>query len=87
MTEDYGKYSESVKIAIQKIFLAKTEEERKQILRISSAFHVPCIIVLYMCGEVSGWPDYLEEMARQKFVWYKYTEIKNVPAGCPWDFT
>jgi len=84
MIADLGRYSEQVKTNVQQIFLARKQFEKEKILDISDAFKVPCIIIAYWCGEVSGYPDYLKKSVDSLMKFYGYAEVKNKPEGCPW---
>jgi len=84
MIEDLGRFNKTVKEYIQSLFLARDEEGRKKILDISDANKVPCIIVAYWCGEVSGYPDYLKKSVDSLMKFYDYKEIKGKSEGCPW---
>jgi hypothetical protein len=82
--EDLGRYSNKLKESVQRVFLNRDEIGRRRILEITDAYKTPCIVVVYWCGEVSGWPDYLKHLADVLMKFYKYTEIKNKPEGCTW---
>jgi hypothetical protein len=83
MREDLGRYSNELKNNVQRLFLSKEQEDREKILAISDPFKVPCIIIAYWCGEVSGYPDYLKKSVDSLMKFYGYTEILNKPEGCP----
>jgi hypothetical protein len=84
MHEDLAKYNREVKAIVQSLFLNRDQVEKEQILDISDSFKVPCIVIAYWCGEVSGWPDYLKTSVDMLMKFYKYDEVKNKPEGCPW---
>lgn len=84
MKEDLARYSPEVKKLVQQIFLNREEKDRKRILDVSDPNKVPCIIIAYWCGEVSGYPDYLKQSVDSLMKFYGYTEISNKPPGCPW---
>lgn len=84
MQVDLSIYSPSLKASIQTIFLKRDENGRKRILEVSDPFSVPCIVILFWCGEVSGWPDYLERNYQIQIEFYGYTIVHNKPDGCPW---
>lgn len=50
----------------------------------ANATTVPCIIVAYWLGEITGYPDWLKKTVDSLVKFYGYTEIKNKPEGCPW---
>jgi hypothetical protein len=81
---DLATFSHTLKLDVQKVFLSRDERGKKRILDISDPFSVPCIVVLYWCGEVSGWPDYLKKSLDVQIKFYGYKEILNKPEGCPW---
>lgn len=84
MTEDLAKFSKDLKLAVQTTFLNRDEIGKKRILEIADPFKVPCIVIAYWCGEVSGWPDYLKKSVDVLMAFYHYKPIKNKPEGCPW---
>jgi hypothetical protein len=84
MREDLGRFSDDLKASVQRLFLKRDEINRKRILDIADPFQVPCIVIAYWCGEVSGWPDYLKQSVDSCMKFYRYIEIKNKPEGCPW---
>lgn len=43
----------------------------------------PAIVVAYWIGEVSGWPEIIQETIRRLTAFYGYTEILNKPEGSP----
>jgi hypothetical protein len=84
MKEDLARFSGDVKKSIQNTFLARDEEGKKKILDVADAYKVPCVIIVFWCGEVSGWPDYLKKSLDSLIKFYGYTEIRHKPDGCPW---
>ncbi|MCX9024640.1 MAG: hypothetical protein OIN85_00925 [Candidatus Methanoperedens sp.] len=84
MVVDLFRYSDTLKKDVQRTFLNRSEKDRKRILDIADPFKVPCIVIVFWCGEVSGWPDYLKKSLDILIDFYNYTEIQNKPEGCPW---
>jgi len=84
MREDLARYDKDLKKTVQKTFLRRNEKDRRRILDIADPFKVPCIVIVYWCGEVSGWPDYLKKSLDVLVEFYGYKEIANKPEGCPW---
>ena len=84
MTIDLNNYSELLKVAVQRHFLNRTDEAKKRILEISGPFAVPCIAIVFWCGEVSNWPDYLKISHDSLMEFYGYEKIVNKPENCPW---
>jgi len=84
MIEDLSRFSKAAKDSVQKNFLRRDLDGRKRILDIADLEKVPCIVVLYFCGEVSGYPDYLKSSLDNIVKYYNYTEVRNKPEGCPW---
>jgi hypothetical protein len=44
---------------------------------------VPCIVVAFYLGEVSGWPPEILECIQNLAKYYHILEIKNKPPGYP----
>lgn len=84
MIEDLGRFSNDVKLSVQKVFLSRDDEGKKKILDIADPYKVPCVIIVFWCGEISGWPDYLKKSLDSLTKFYGYAEIRNKPEGCPW---
>lgn len=84
MIDDLDKYSKTLKLVTQKMFLRRDEIDRQRILEISDSIKVPCIVMVIWCGEVSEYPEYLEKSFHSLIKFYRYTEIKNMPPDCPW---
>ena len=81
---DLATFSHTLKLDVQKVFLARDDYGKKRILDISDPFSVPCIVILFWCGVVSGWPDYLKKSLDTAMAFYGEKDIINKPEGCPW---
>ena len=84
MNIDLAKYSKELKASALKLFLGRDEKGKRKITDISDPYNTPCIVIVYWCAEVSGWPDYLKVERDFLINFYAYEEILNVPEGCPW---
>lgn len=82
MRIDLDKYSIN-KEFIQRWYLESGEPTGYAVAMMAQATLVPCIVVAYYIGEVSGWtPELLRHIEVLK-TFYGYTEIVNKPAGAP----
>lgn len=45
--------------------------------------HIPCIVLAYWVGEVTGWPKVVVDNIESLKKFYGYIEIKNAPPGAP----
>ena len=50
------------------------------------SFSCPCIVVDYWFGEADGWTDELKAHITMLKRSYGYTQVLNVPEGCPFKF-
>lgn len=57
---------------------------KKAIGILASSIGVPCIVVAYYLGEVSGWPLEIEESIQTYMKFYRYDEVLNIPKDCPY---
>lgn len=44
---------------------------------------VPCIVVAYWIGEVTGYPEHIVTTIKNLTKFYGYTEIVDLPEGAP----
>lgn len=44
---------------------------------------VPCIVIAYWIGDITGWPPEIIVTIKGLVKFYGYTEILNKPAGAP----
>jgi hypothetical protein len=83
MTEDCNKY------LLNKEFIQKWYREhgnndpRKVVSVMATATMVPCIVVAYWIGEITGWPQEIHDAIDSLTKFYGYTEVKNKPENYP----
>lgn len=75
---------------LNKAFVSKWYEKNKRdyspsqavsILSVSTM--VPCIVIAYWIGEITGWPQEILHTIEVLMKFYGYTEILNKPEGAP----
>lgn len=45
--------------------------------------HIPCIVIAYWLGDVTGWPPVIVHNIETLKKFYGYEEVLNKPAGAP----
>jgi hypothetical protein len=85
MIEDLSRFSWTVKEYVQNWAKDKTLEERLEgISYLADPLGVPCIVICLWFGEISNWDHSLNKTYNSLYKFYRYTEVKNKPNGCPW---
>lgn len=85
MTEDLSRFAPEVKKFVQGWISKKPREEWVAAISVmADPLSVPCIVMAFWIGELADWPDDVREAVTSLTKFYKYTEIRNKPLGCPW---
>lgn len=83
MIIDVNKYSINEKV-VKEWYLENGDNKPGIAISImANATMVPCIVVAYWIGDVSGWPPEVIKSIHALMKFYGYTQVLNIPANSP----
>lgn len=84
MNVDLDSYGTSKKLILSWLVDRDLSDVSNVISICSNFTYVPCIACAFFVGEFMGWPDSVLVTIQRLKNFYGYSEIKGIPASCPY---